>query len=144
MIWDKIWGKSERTRAQAPKPSREKTDSLGMTTAARAVGLCFVTGLLAQGCAPIRVSTQGESAGVVLEPSASVALEADQEWAQVLNELFILQHPNALGHEHHGPSLVAGDWLAMQCALAGGYGELRNENDTPVFAGVPESWSRLE
>lgn len=42
------------------------------------------------------------------------------------------------------PQLVAGDWLAIECAVAGGYWDVTQDKSTPAYAEVLESWSIVE
>jgi hypothetical protein len=65
-------------------------------------------------------------------------------WMGVLSELEIMfaEHASKTPLQRNDmPQLIAGDWLAFECALAGGYWDLGEEKGTPVFAEVPESWS---
>lgn len=65
-------------------------------------------------------------------------------WMGVLYELELIfdgQFSQVEPQSYELPRLVAGDWLAIECAFAGGYWDLRQEKGTPVFAEVPESWS---
>jgi hypothetical protein len=67
-------------------------------------------------------------------------------WQGILSELFaVYEQTDPIAAEQPAmPQLVAGDWLAFQCATAGGYWDLPAQSDAPVFAGAPESWSALD
>jgi hypothetical protein len=87
------------------------------------------------------------------EPTIVIAMDEtvnDTElvtiWGQILNELFEQSTPveSAQSSSPTMPALVAGDWLAFECALAGGYWDVPKNNDAPVFAEAPESWFPTE
>ncbi len=73
-------------------------------------------------------------------------INSSSSWQSILSELFAayeLSEP-ITAEQPTMPQLVAGDWLAFQCATAGGYWDLPAQSDAPVFAGAPESWSALD
>lgn len=112
-----------------------------------AIGVSLVSALLIQGC----VSPQTSQSVVPSVPVELVVVEDRQSettqqaaWNNVVFELLITAPPTTDEVQATGPSLIAGDWLAIQCALAGGYWDLHNQKDAPVFAEAPESWFRLE
>jgi len=90
-----------------------------------------------------------DTGGVIEVQSASPtkpAPEAESSmWQAVLAELDLqfdqpTQRESTTG-SNALPQLIAGDWLAMECAISGGYWDWGHERGTPVFAEVPESWS---
>lgn len=76
----------------------------------------------------------GTSSGTSSNPSQAAALAELLPWLIV--ELPQQQAPQAT--KAPGPSLVAGDWLAFQCAMAGGYWDTPRDENTPTFAGVTQ------
>ena len=73
-------------------------------------------------------------------------INSSSSWHGILSELFAAyeQTEPITAEQPTMPQLVAGDWLAFQCATAGGYWDLPAQSDAPVFAGAPESWSALD
>ncbi|MFG0312923.1 MAG: hypothetical protein ACF8LL_01870 [Phycisphaerales bacterium] len=78
--------------------------------------------------------------------ATSEPIENSTNWHGILSELFAAYEQTApiAAEQPSMPQLVAGDWLAFQCATAGGYWDLPAQSDAPVFAGAPESWSALD
>ncbi|MFG0299340.1 MAG: hypothetical protein ACF8K1_07050 [Phycisphaerales bacterium JB047] len=97
------------------------------------------------GCQPAQavVDAQGLVPADAAEP---VELRTDDSsvWESVFAELMPQAVSSRENTPSHGPSLVAGDWLAFQCAIAGGYLGTEHEKGTPAYAEVPESWFRFE
>ena len=99
------------------------------------------------GCASL---PQTEHQASLSPAQPTITVEPQMLWGEVLAELFPLneQAPtlaaNNAEHEQVMPTLIAGDWLAMQCAFMGGYWDLDHNNDAPTFAGAPESWFQLD
>ncbi len=100
------------------------------------------------GCAvqQSRINAHHQQAASIVATSP----DARALWDEVLSELFPPQSgitQGAVASEQPRstmPSLVAGDWLGVRCAVVGGYWDATHENGTPVFAEVPESWSQLD
>ena len=64
---------------------------------------------------------------------------ADAEILDVFEELFGNAPATAPTQGNRvGPSLIAGDWLAHQCALAGGYWDMPHRENAPAFAEASE------
>ena len=82
---------------------------------------------------------------VVAQGSPTLISAAQHEalWSEVLAELFPVQ-AQAEPAQQGMPSLVAGDWLAMRCAIVGDYWDLNKNNDAPAYAEAPESWYLLD
>jgi|GEM_PF-5058488 len=80
----------------------------------------------------------------IIEPKINIDHESDIIAASMmLNELglgFIEARDESTGSSlsYELPQLVAGDWLAWQCAVVGGYWDMPNEN-APAFAEALES-----
>lgn len=112
-----------------------------------AIGASLASAFLIQGC----VSPQTPQSVVSSLPVELVVVEdrlskttQQATWNDVVFELLITAPPTTDEVRTTGPSLIAGDWLAIQCALAGDYWDVPNEKGAPVFAEAPESWFRLE
>ena len=71
----------------------------------------------AQDCTPVQIDTKPISAAI-------------------LSELAISSNTSA-AINHVGPQLVAGDWIAWQCAIAANYWDLPTKN-APAFAEAVE------
>ncbi len=125
--------------------------SISTTTAARLAPLAMALMLI--GCTrttPLTVST-GAPLGVdshaqpraQLHTQLHVQLQA-QPSERIFEELLALftqpQAPRTVARSAPaapGPQLVAGDWLAFQCAMVGGYGGFESQqHDTPAYAGA--------
>ncbi|MAO24817.1 MAG: hypothetical protein CMJ25_29065 [Phycisphaerae bacterium] len=94
-----------------------------------------------------RNQTVVDSGGLVsgdAEQSVELVSGDSFAWEAVFAELVPEQAEVGVNSLVHGPSLVAGDWLAFQCAIAGGYMGSAYEKGTPAYAEVPESWFRFE
>lgn len=121
-----------------------------MKTSAAVVLLagCVLSVFALSGCTGHQTIDVAIDAGQELDEVFEQPLVSDTEmvgmWEIVLAELH-LQALNTQEIEREPdlvsmPQLVAGDWLAFECAIAGGYWDLGYEKGTPVFAEVPESW----
>ncbi len=80
----------------------------------------------------------------IIKPKTNIDHESDTIAASMmLNELgigFVDAREESTGASlsYELPQLVAGDWLAWQCAVVGGYWDMPNEN-APAFAEAFES-----
>jgi hypothetical protein len=110
-------------------------------------GLGVFAAVMAGGCRslPVAAAVDPEQAAILDRPMTPESGEL-LIWEQAFVELFM--HAEATARSPRtggmGPSLVAGDWLAIECAIAGGYWDIAHEEGTPAYAEVPESWFRLE
>lgn len=97
------------------------------------------------GCQPAQTVVDAEGL-VPADAAEPVELTAGDTsiWESVIAELMPQTEPSRGNTPVQGPSLVAGDWLAFQCAIAGGYMGSEYEKGTPAYAEVPESWFRFE
>ena len=120
------------------------------------IAMSLVAAASLGGCAQHQILIENPSLNVG-EPTAVVAMndtvsdtEALSIWGEILEELIIQQHQLDTQTNTSGmPQLVAGDWLAFECAMAGGYWErfdteIDQKNDAPVFAEASESWLPAE
>jgi len=96
------------------------------------------SGCHAQRAAVSTNQTEPMMAQLTLQSTQSTSTEG--EWGDILFELLAFEYPQAPQPQNAGPSLIAGDWLAVQCAIAGGYWDMPVYTDTPAYAEVPESW----
>jgi hypothetical protein len=121
-----------------------KTSSAVVMLAGCALSVIALSGCVGHQTVDVAMDT-GQELLDVSERSLIAGSEMSGMWEIVLAEL----HLQALNKERierepdlvSMPQLVAGDWLAFECAIAGGYWDLGYEKGTPVFAEVPESWS---
>lgn len=121
-----------------------KTSSAVVMLAGYALSVIALSGCVGHQTVDVAMDT-GQELHDVSERSLIAGSEISGMWEIVLAEL----HLQALNEERierepdlvSMPQLVAGDWLAFECAIAGGYWDLGYEKGTPVFAEVPESWS---
>lgn len=88
----------------------------------------------------------GESLHQPMLVATAEPINGSTSWSSILSELFAAceQAEPSPADQPTMPQLVAGDWLAFQCATAGGYWDMPAQSDAPVFAGAPESWSALD
>ncbi|MEZ6162905.1 MAG: hypothetical protein R3B67_00535 [Phycisphaerales bacterium] len=94
------------------------------------------------GCASL---PQAEHQAPLSPAQPTITVEPQMLWGEVLAELFPLnEQARTPETDQVMPTLIAGDWLAMQCAFMGGYWDLGHNNDAPTFAGAPESWFQLD
>lgn len=92
-----------------------------------ALALAAVTVAGLSGCATSpQMIVQDESDHSAAQTSSALTEELSSLWASPdVSQI-------SLGTQETGPSLIAGDWLAWQCAAAGGYFELTPQ----TFAGM--------
>ncbi|MHA7812876.1 MAG: hypothetical protein ACX94C_05735 [Phycisphaerales bacterium] len=87
--------------------------------------------------------------------SAEPAQNHSAQWSQVIAELLVAYEQTRTPAHNSStqlPQLVAGDWLAVRCAMAGGYWDAPMndnmhdpmKNDAPAYAEAPESWYPLD
>ncbi len=108
-------------------------------------GLCPM--LLMTGCVSqhsVSSIEHTEPLGSPIELQAADQADLEQSWHEVFAELLETPPSPTLATQRTGPTLVAGDWLAIQCAIAGGYWDMPTTNNAPVFAEALESWPYLE
>lgn len=99
------------------------------------------------GCASLPQVDQQAS---IEHPAPTVTVDTQALWGEVIAELFPMRDQAqaakvaSLEGNQPMPMLIAGDWLAMQCAFVGAYWDMDQTNDAPTFAGAPESWFQLD
>lgn len=120
-----------------------KTSSAVVMLAGCALSVIALSGCVGRHSVDVAMDA-GQELHDVSERSLIAGSEMSGMWEIVLAELH-LQAFNTQEIEREPdlvsmPQLVAGDWLAFECAIAGGYWDVGHEKGTPVFAEVPESW----
>ncbi len=106
---------------------------------------------LAGGCQqrePMAVDAGGALGISADRPTVMSSTENQSMWERVLVELELVHASRPVEHSSPSgtamPQLVAGDWLAFECAIVGGYWDMSHDKSTPAYAEVPESWSIVE
>jgi len=96
--------------------------------------------LILQGCTSHQPIAQIQETQVQLNPSHIPAETQDQILAELFELLLIKLEPSTqtIQVQSTPPQLVAGDWLAWQCAIVGSYWDLPQTN-APTFAEALES-----
>jgi len=108
-------------------------------------GLCALGGCTSQQLEQVTLDTAGVIEVQSALPTKPAPEAQSSMWQAVIAELDLQFDLSAQRESTTGsnalPQLIAGDWLAMECAISGGYWDWGQERGTPVFAEVPESWS---
>lgn len=97
---------------------------------------------------PVVIDT-GSTLNIAMDDASQMSVTNDHSmWERVLIELEMVHTSRSVEQIEPSarsmPQLVAGDWLAFECAIVGGYWDLSHDKSTPAYAEVPESWSIVE